>query len=139
MLLEYTVISFSPKPHAAAKLPMPFDFTSGNDGRTLIRATEAFYALGDSMADAPTVTIMRQFRAGQLVDVTAEFCTSILSEQADSKFSLVLQNLYCGQFEQASRLIRENWTDTEQAPIRARIKKEVEARWPDIARRMTNW
>jgi hypothetical protein len=137
---EYTIISFSPSPHVVAKLPpIAFDFTSDREGKTLIRETEAFYDLGNSMADSPTVTIVRQFRSGQLMDVTSDYCKSILSEPADNEMSLVLQNLYCREFNEASRLIRDKWPTSEQAAVRARIKKEMEARWPEIARLMTDW
>jgi hypothetical protein len=137
---EYTILSFSPGPHIVAKLPpVEFDFTSDAAGKTLIRETEAFYDLGNSMADAPTVTIVRQFRSGRLLDVTAEYCRSILSEPADNEMALVLQNLYCGEFKVASRLIREKWPASEQAVVRSRIKKEVEVHWPEIAHQMTDW
>jgi hypothetical protein len=137
---EYTIISFSPQPHIIATLPpTSFEFTSDSNGRTLIRMTEPFYALGTSMAASPTVTVIQQFRSGKLADVTVEYCKAILSDPSESHTSNVLQHLYCGEIDEASRIIRDKWPVSEQASIRSRMKKEIEARWPEIAARLTDW
>ncbi len=75
---EYHVISLSPTPRVIARLPNP-GFESDGQGRTVIWTTVAFYDLGPSMAQSPTVEIAEQFRSGRLVDITSEYCQAMLA------------------------------------------------------------
>jgi hypothetical protein len=137
---EYTVISFSPKPHIVATLSGPtLHFERDSDGKTVIRNTELFYGLTSTNADAPAIEAYRQFRSGRLVDVTADHCKSIASKPTDSDLSRVLQSLYCGQVDEALQQIRQKWPAQDQPRLVSQIKSDMELRRPDIARRMTNW
>ena len=137
---EYTVISFSPRPHIVATLSGPIlHFERDSDGKTFLINKEVFYGLTSSNADAPAIEAYRQFRSGKLVDVTAEHCKLIPSRPIDSDLSRVLQSLYCGQVDEALQQIRQKWPADEQPRLISQIKSDMELRRPDIARRMTNW
>ena len=75
---EYNVISLSPRVRVIARFANP-GFVSDGSGRTVIRTTVPFYDLGPSMAQSPTLEIAEQFRSGRLVDITSEYCGSILA------------------------------------------------------------
>ena len=75
---EYHVISLSPTPRVIARLPNP-GFETDRQGRTVIWTTVAFYDLGPSMAQSPTIEIAEQFRSGRLVDITSEYCQAMLA------------------------------------------------------------
>jgi len=137
---EYTVISFSPRPHIVTTLSGPIlHFERDSDGKTFLINKEVFYGLTSSNADAPAIEAYRQFRSGKLVDVTAEHCKLIPSRPIDSDLSRVLQSLYCGQVDEALQQIRQKWPADEQPRLVSQIKSDMELRRPDIARRMTNW
>jgi hypothetical protein len=50
--------------------------------------------------------------------------------------TVILQQIYCGQVDDAARLVLEVWPATEQSRIRAQIKEAVAGRWPDLAKRL---
>ena len=75
---EYHVISLHPAAREIAKFDNP-GFEPDSHGRTVIWTTVAFYGLGPSMAESPTLEIAEQFRSGRLVDVTAEYCDALLA------------------------------------------------------------
>jgi hypothetical protein len=53
--------------------------------------------------------------------------------------TVILQQIYCGEIEEASRLVLEVWPGSEQSSIRRRIKDAVSDRWPDLGRRLASW
>jgi hypothetical protein len=53
--------------------------------------------------------------------------------------SIVLQQIYCGQPEDASRLVLEVWPGSEQSRIRKQIREAVAERWPELARQLGAW
>jgi hypothetical protein len=141
-----------------------FDFDIAGKGRTFIRTTEAFYDLGPSMADSPVVKTVHQFRTNGLVNVTAEYCRQIIDDSSEAlsvsarresrtesgdafvleqtrltALSAVLQEIHCGDASSALRLVQEVWPPSEQSRVRLLIRKTVESRWPDIAKKMTGW
>ena len=69
---EYHVISLYPTPRVSQVRQSRF--RSGRQGRTVMWTTVAFYDLGPSMAQSPTLEIAEQFRSGRLVDITSEYC-----------------------------------------------------------------
>jgi hypothetical protein len=77
----YAVISTLPRPHVVAKLP-PAHFETDDNGKTVIWTTVAFYDLGPSMAESPVVEQAQQFRKGRLEEVTSEYCSGMLANQA---------------------------------------------------------
>jgi hypothetical protein len=53
--------------------------------------------------------------------------------------ALALQQIYCGQINDASQLVLEVWPAAEQNRIRQQIKDAVNSRWPDLAKKLGNW
>lgn len=53
--------------------------------------------------------------------------------------TLTVQMLYCGQVDEASRLVREVWPPAEQNLMRMRFKSAIQDRRADIAAGMTAW
>ncbi len=78
---EFAIISPAPRPHIAAKL-QPASFESDDRRQTVIWTAVAFYDLGPDMADSPTVEVAQQFRKGRLTDITSEYCSAMLANQA---------------------------------------------------------
>jgi hypothetical protein len=75
---EYSVISLYPAARVLAGFDNPA-FETDAQGRTVVWTTVALYDLGPSMAASPTLEIAEQFRSGQLVDVTAEYCDAMFA------------------------------------------------------------
>ena len=168
---EYPIISFSPSPRVILKLPRAtYDFQT-RPGKTLIWTAATFEGLNASLADAAVVATVHEFRPNGFIDVTSDYCKSLLSgelaglgnlkaplatlnrqaklesrtnegrpeDREDTRvaaMTVVLQQIYCGQFEEASRLVLEVWPGSEQSRIRREIKSALEERWPDLARRL---
>ncbi len=53
--------------------------------------------------------------------------------------SMALQQIYCGQFDDASDLVLEVWPASEQSSVRRQLKDAVNSRWPDLAQKLTSW
>ena len=53
--------------------------------------------------------------------------------------TVVLQQIYCGQVDDASRLILEVWPASDQSRIRREIKAAISDRWSEIAKRLDAW
>jgi len=53
--------------------------------------------------------------------------------------TVVLQQIYCGRLEDASRLVLEVWPGSEQSRIRKQIRDAVADRWPDLAKQLGSW
>ena len=53
--------------------------------------------------------------------------------------TVVLQQIYCGQFDEASRLVLEVWPSQEQSRVRKDIRDAIVDRWPDLAKRLGAW
>ena len=53
--------------------------------------------------------------------------------------TLALQQIYCGQLGDASRLVLEVWPGGEQSRIRKQIRDAIAERWPEIARQLAGW
>jgi len=53
--------------------------------------------------------------------------------------NIVLQQIYCGQLDEASRLVLEVWPGSEQSRIRRQIRDAIAERWPEIAKQLTSW
>ena len=171
---EYPVISFSPQPRVLAKLPAAiFDFEA-KPGRTLVWILAAFDGLSGYASDVSTVATAREFRQSGLVEVTRDYCKSMLAgelqvpgnlraslatltrqakqdsrqdngrleDREDTRLaatSVVLQQIYCEQFNDASRLILEVWPATEQSRVRKQIRDAITNRWPELGRQLENW
>lgn len=63
-------------------------------------------------------------------------------DREDTRFAaaaVVLQQIYCEQFNEASRLVLEVWPATEQSRIRRQIREAVADRWPELARQLDTW
>jgi hypothetical protein len=168
---EYPVISFAPSPRVILKLPhATYDFQT-KPGKTLIWTAATFEDLNASAANTAVVATVHEFRPNGFIDVTSDYCKSLLSgelaglgnlkaplatlnrqakldsrtnegrpeDREDTRvaaMTIVLQEIYCGQFEEASRLVLEVWPGSEQSRIRREIKSAVEDRWPDLAKRL---
>lgn len=78
---QHTILSMKPAPHVVGAFEYPH-FEIDRDGRTTIWTVVPFYDLGWSMADSPTIVVADQYRAGKLVDITKEYCDSILAGKA---------------------------------------------------------
>jgi hypothetical protein len=76
----YFVLRLAPKFGVVAELSAYTRFEGDAQGRTIIRDLIPFYSLGPSMAQAPTVDLVRQFRSGTLKDITLEWCPRILAD-----------------------------------------------------------
>ena len=50
--------------------------------------------------------------------------------------TVALQQIYCGQFNDAARLILEVWPAAEQTRTRTQIRDAVTARWPDLGKEL---
>ena len=171
---EYPVISFSPQPRVLAKLPAAiFDFEA-KPGRTLVWILAAFDGLSGYASDVSTVATAREFRQSGLVEVTRDYCKSMLAgelqvpgnlraslatltrqakqdsrqdngrleDREDTRLaatSVVLQQIYCEQFNDASRLILEVWPATEQSRVRKQIRDAITNRWPELGGQLENW
>ncbi len=55
-------------------------FSADPDGRTVLWDVVPFYGLGPDMADSPVVHLARQYRGGQLVEITPERCPAMLAD-----------------------------------------------------------
>ena len=75
---EYHVISMHPTARVIGKFANP-GFETDSRGRTVIWTTVAFYDLGPSMAQSPTLEVAEQFRSGRLVNITSEYCAAMLA------------------------------------------------------------
>ena len=53
--------------------------------------------------------------------------------------SMALQQIYCGEMDDASQLVLEVWPASEQSAIRRQLKDAINSRWPDLARKLTSW
>jgi hypothetical protein len=53
--------------------------------------------------------------------------------------TLVMQQIYCGQLEDASRLVLEVWPGSEQSRTRKQIRDAIAQRWPEIAAQLAGW
>lgn len=53
--------------------------------------------------------------------------------------TVILQQIYCGQLEDASRLVLEVWPGSQQSTVRRRIKDAVTDRWSDLGRQLASW
>jgi hypothetical protein len=53
--------------------------------------------------------------------------------------TIVLQQIYCGQMEDASRLVLEVWPGSEQSRIRKQIRDAIANRWPELAKQLATW
>ena len=53
--------------------------------------------------------------------------------------TVALQQIYCGQFNDAARLILEVWPAAEQTRTRMQIRDAVTARWPDLGKQLELW
>lgn len=53
--------------------------------------------------------------------------------------TVALQQIYCGQFDDASRLVREVWPASEQSRVRRQMRDAIADRWPDLAKRLGAW
>jgi hypothetical protein len=53
--------------------------------------------------------------------------------------TVVLQQIYCGRVEDASRLVLEVWPGSEQSRIHKQIRDAVADRWPDLAKQLGSW
>ena len=53
--------------------------------------------------------------------------------------TLILQQIYCGMANEASRLVLEVWPAKEQTRIRTQIKDAVAGRWPELAKGLGSW
>ena len=53
--------------------------------------------------------------------------------------TVILQQIYCGQFDEASRTILEVWPGKDQSRIRTQIRTAVAGRWPELAKRLDSW
>jgi hypothetical protein len=53
--------------------------------------------------------------------------------------TIVLQQIYCGQLEDASRLVLEVWPGRDQSRIRKQIRDAIADRWPELARQLATW
>jgi hypothetical protein len=53
--------------------------------------------------------------------------------------TIVLQQIYCGQVEDASRLVLEVWPGSDQSRIRRQIRDAIADRWPELARQLGTW
>lgn len=78
----YTVLRLGPSPRPIAELNFAPSFHAGAAGATLLSQTQAFYDLGPSMAQSPTVERVHRFERGQLVEVTRRYCVAILAPDA---------------------------------------------------------
>jgi len=68
--------------------------------------------------------------------------TGRLSDLEDTRLdatTVVLQQIYCEEFDDASRLVLEAWPATQQSRIRMQIRDAVAGRWPELARRLGAW
>jgi hypothetical protein len=65
-----------------------------------------------------------------------------LEDREDTRLAattVVLQQIYCGQVEDASRLVLEVWPGSEQSKIRKQIRDAIADRWPELARQLETW
>ena len=53
--------------------------------------------------------------------------------------TVALQQIYCGQVDEASRLILEVWPASDQSRIRREIKAAISDRWSEMAKRLAAW
>ena len=53
--------------------------------------------------------------------------------------TIVLQQIYCGQVDDASRLVLEVWPGSDQSRIRRQIRETISDRWPELARQLEKW
>lgn len=74
----YAIVSLSPTPHVIAELDA-FGVEDDPQGHAVLWTTHAFYGLGPSMAESPTIVQARQFRNGRLEETTREQCDALLS------------------------------------------------------------
>jgi hypothetical protein len=85
---------------------------------------------------APLATLTRQAKQESRTE------TGRPADREDTRLAaatLVLQQIYCGQFDDAARLVLEVWPGAEQSRVRRQIREAVGDRWPDLAKQLTNW
>lgn len=85
---------------------------------------------------APLATLSHQAKVNSRTDAGRQ------EDREDTRvaaMTVVLQQIYCGQFDDASRLVLEVWPASEQSRIRRSIKDAVADRWPDLSRRLGAW
>jgi hypothetical protein len=85
---------------------------------------------------APLAVLTRQAKQDSRQD------TGRLEDREDARLaatSVVLQQIYCEQFNDASRLILEVWPATEQSRVRKQIRDAITNRWPELGRQMETW
>ena len=85
---------------------------------------------------ASLATLTRQAKQDSRQD------TGRLEDREDTRLaatSVVLQQIYCEQFNDASRLILEVWPATEQSRVRKQIREAITNRWPELGRQLETW
>lgn len=77
---EYTILDLGPTMDSLTTLRFEPDIFLDAQGRTVFVEQVAFYDLGTSMADAPALMRVYQFRQGALVRITGEYCPGLLTD-----------------------------------------------------------
>lgn len=77
---EYTILDLGPMMDSLTTLQFEPDILLDPQGRTVFVETVAFYDLGTSMADAPALMRVFQFRQGRLARITGEYCPALLTD-----------------------------------------------------------
>jgi hypothetical protein len=75
---EDAVLSLKPAPHVIGTFANPTFEVDGNR-RTLVWAALSFDDLGTDMGPVPAIAIAGQYRNGRFVDLTPEYCSTILA------------------------------------------------------------
>lgn len=77
---EYTILDLGPTMDSLTTLQFEPDILLDARGRTVFVETIAFYDLGTSMADAPALMRVFQFRQSRLARITSEYCPGLLTD-----------------------------------------------------------
>jgi hypothetical protein len=91
---------------------------------------------GPGSLRAPLAMLTREAKQNSRVD------SGRPEDREDTRFAattVVLQQIYCEQFNEANRLVLEVWPATQQSRIRRQIREAVADRWPELARQLGAW
>ena len=91
---------------------------------------------GPGSLRAPLATLTRQAKQDSRTDAGRP------EDREDTRLAattIVLQQIYCEQFNDAARLVLEVWPSTEQSRIRRQIRDAVADRWPELAKQLNTW
>jgi hypothetical protein len=78
---EYTILSLKPALHIAGTFSNP-SLDVDVSRRTVVWNMVPFAELAPDMAQTPTIAVASQYRDGRFVDITAEYCPTILAGTA---------------------------------------------------------